>query len=330
MGPEALPYLSGQLTRKPGPLERFGNLTSDYVPARVRAFVRRFYYPRKQVMQKREVALALTAMGTNAQGAVGALGQMLHDPNVLLSSSASIALGEIGPASVPVLVQALNDPDYNVRSGACAALSRLGTNSAPAAPRLADIIQHETGPIVTTAAHTLSQIGAAVVPAVKPMITSTNSNVRRFATMALANADSEEGVDALVTLAQDPERLVRWSAVASLGQTGARTRSASDALFASLNDSDVNVRSTAAGILSHRLRSVREHMDAFITLLDDPSPQIRSSAAFALSLAGQHSSNAVPRLESLLTDTNHNVRESAAEALRSITNSLQLVRQHSP
>ena len=153
MGPEGVPYLAGTLTNPPTPMQKMARALRPHVPKSFEGPLRRLYDPPNELMEKLATLKAIETMGTNGAEAVAAVGTMLRQPNVGLSSAAAQALARMGTNAVPVLVAALDDGDYNIRAGACYALAQLRTNAAPAVPRLARLVQDERGPIVTAALH---------------------------------------------------------------------------------------------------------------------------------------------------------------------------------
>ncbi|HEV8541748.1 MAG TPA: HEAT repeat domain-containing protein [Verrucomicrobiae bacterium] len=323
IGPQAVPYLSQTITKTSGPLQAAIDVLSAHTPPRLKAFGRRFYRPGDTMMKKHAAACAFMALGTNGGSGAPALSRLLRNPSSLLSGIAGNAMAQIGPASVPFLIEALDDQDYTIRSSACNGLGKLGTNAAPAVPRLANIVEAETGPITTSASFALYQIGPPAVPRLVAMLASTNRNVRRMAAYALTSPQgaSTAPPSALIAAARDPDDHVRWNAAAALSQVIDPPPEVERALLEALSDRNPNVRSTAASTFGYRYRFVQRHLPEFISLLQDDSPEVRSKAAFALGQAGYRATNAVPPLTGLLADTNRTVSAAAAEALREITNS---------
>ena len=102
LGPDAVSYLGTQAGSGGGPLRRFAASVGRRIPLRVKNLARKIYDPRQETMRRNAAAQALAARGTNAESALEPLGRMQHDPNVLLSGSAAVALGELGSPAVPV------------------------------------------------------------------------------------------------------------------------------------------------------------------------------------------------------------------------------------
>jgi HEAT repeat protein len=321
--PEGLEYLSQRVAARPGAIQRLTQIAGNHLPENLKRPFRRLFDPGKQILDKHLAAQALQQLGTNAAPAVPALGRMLREPNVLLSSTAGVTLGRIGPAALPVLTDALNDPDFNVRSVACVALGQLGTNAAPAVPRLCEILEQESGPIVASAASALTQVKEPAVDAVIPLLSRTNAATRRWAAYILGNAgtDANKAVPALVACTQDSQVQVRWMAVDALARLGQRSMPAAEALLSMLADPEATVRATAFGGLLNRPVLVRKNLDKIIPGLADHSPLVQANAAKAVALAGRYATNALPDLLELARGTNDMVRTSAIEAREAIIRS---------
>ncbi len=319
--PEGLAFLSRRIEARPSAVRRFGQRVGSYLPEPLKRPFRRAFDPSRFLLEKHLAAQALQSLGTNAAPAVPALAKMLRDSNVLLASTAGVTLGRIGPAALPVLTDALSDADFNVRSSACAALGQLNTNAASAAPALCAILEHETGPIVSYAAMTLAQIRGPAVPAVQPLLSSTNAATRRWAAQVLGNigSDASEAIPRLAQSAKDPDFQVRWRVVEALGKINFSSRPAAEALFEALSDEEASVRAVAIGGLVNRPGMVRRNMPQVVGRLQDPSPLVRSHAAQALGRCGEAATNSLPALQELARETNEMVRTAALEAIDSIT-----------
>lgn len=332
MGPEAVPYLSGELTAKGTPVERAAEAISKHVPEFVKRPLRRIYSPGRAVVRKQVALNAISAMGTNAAAAVPALGQVLREPHVGLSSLAASALTQQGTNGVPVLIAALDDGDFNIRSAACNSLGLLRSNAAPAVPRLARIISEERGAIASAAMVALARIGEPAVPAMVNLLGDTNSLTRQLGAAALAqmgihnNPAARPAILVLTTAASDEDPVVRQYALQALAGADASSTEISGILLVALGDPKAEVRETAAAALALRPRVVRENLSTMYRALEDDSPTVRATAARALGQIGQHGMGAVPHLERLMTDTNDLVRFSARDAIETIRASNEYVR----
>lgn len=324
LGPDAVSELSEQVKRKSQVLGRLRDVAEKIVPDRVKPKLRRYFGKGKEVNSRYAATQALRLMGTNAHLAAPALAQALQDPNVLISSAAGQALGQIGPEAVPYLVEALNNPDYLVRANACSALAQLGTNSAPAVPKLTEFIRDETGPIVSSAAYTLSRIGAPIIPSVIPLLSSTNWTIRRWAVYSLAFAGPTvmEAMPQVIPMLLDTNEQVRWITVTAIGKIDVTSKAAGEALLYATRDSSSNVQVAAISELAFRPDIVIAEMPRFLQMLKDPSPAIRGQAAYALGQTGRFASNAVPVLKELLADPDQDVQSRAKKAIETIEASI--------
>ena len=320
MGDQAVPHLAGSLVKGETLLEKINRKVGDKLPAKYRKHAVKLFGVRETIERKREALRALQLMGTNAQQAVPELGIILRDPNVLLSSMAGIALGEMGPAAVPVLVPALDEGDYNVRATACAALQRLGTNALPAAPRLVEYLVNESGPILGVASYTLARIGPGAFPALERAFTHTNANARRWAVYAVGfMTPSPEDVSVLYPLTREKNPQVRLAAVEALARVYPGSEQVATVLRERFDDEDVAVRTAAIQGFATSPWRVIPHMDACMEMLEDESPKVRGFAAEALMNVSPLSKRAVPQLEKLATDEDEFAREKALLALRTLT-----------
>lgn len=75
---------------------------------------------------------------------------------------------------------------------------------------------------------------------------SSNSNIRGFVSLVLANRNEVEAIPALVRLMDDEHPMVRSCAAGALGYLRARDKNTLDALLGALLDSNLEVRKSAA------------------------------------------------------------------------------------
>jgi hypothetical protein len=91
-----------------------------------------------------------------------------------------------------------------------------------------------------------------------------------------------EALPVLRACARDPDRNVRWPAVALLGRTGRGSQQALDVLVESLGDEDVEVRLKAVDALAAWGPMARTAIPALTTRLSDPEHQVAHFADLAL------------------------------------------------
>jgi HEAT repeat protein len=328
MGPEAIPYLTGALTRPPSPFQKAARAASKYVPDSLKGPLGQIYRPRDELVNKHMALQAIGIMGTNGAGAVPAVGEMLRQSDVGLASAAATALIYLGTNSLPELIAALDDGDYNIRAHACYALAIMQGTAAPAVPRLGQIVLDERGAIASTAAMTLARIGDPAVPLLTEFLKHTNAAVRQWGGIALGQVSSRPTsvVPDLILASRDADAGVRSAAVQAIGTIERSSPETATVLLRALDDPNVDVRMAAAQACAVRPRLVRENEERFYRLLADQAAGVRAATANAIGQAGQFATGAIPGLTRLLDDTNEVVRVSAQRALATITNSFEMVR----
>jgi HEAT repeat protein len=325
MGPDALPYLTGTLTRPPSPAQKAALSAAKYVPRWLKGPLSRIYSPSSEIVNKHTALYAISLLGTNATGAATAVGQVLREPHVALSGAAAATLIRLGTNALPELIAALSDGNYTVRVNACNALANLNSAAAPAIPRLGQIVVEERGAIRSTAVMTLARIGEPAVPLLTGFLANTNAAVRQSGAYAFAhlNPPARSALPLLIKLSSDSSTEVRVAAIQAVGRIGDNSPEIRAVLLGGLDDPDGKVRAAAAGHFFLRQRVVRENEDRFYELLEDEEPEVRAAAANALGQTGEHGVGAIPHLRRLLEDTNSVVSISAAQALRTITNCIE-------
>ena len=207
-----------------------------------------------------KAAWALGEIGPEARAAVPALTALVRDPD--MGWHAIDALGSIGPAaasSVPVLRSALADPSSNVRWRAAVALSQIGPDAIPAVPELIAALRDPVDNVRLAAVHALNRVAPEEALAVPPLADAlrgdADSRVRAAAALALGRKAEGGGParDGLVEATQDPDPLVRASAVRALGHHPSAPEAAA-ALARALGDPDPGVRAEAARAAKGRRR----------------------------------------------------------------------------
>jgi HEAT repeat protein len=327
LGPEAIPYLTAQLTQPPNAFQRAARGAFQYAPESLKGPLGRIYRPRDEVVNKHMALHAIGLLGTNAAAAVPVLGEILRQDAGLVSAAAN-ALIQLGTNSLPELIAVLDDGDYNTRAHACYALAVLGKDAAPAVPRLGQIIEDERGPIANTAMTTLARIGEPAVPLFSSFLSHTNAMVRQLAATGLANVKSPaaSAVPALIKASSDPSAGVRAPAVSALASIDRTSPESAGVLLRAFEDPSIEVRLAAANAARVRPRLVRENREQFRKLLDDEAVGVRVAAALAVGQTGQHGEWAIPQLQKILGETNPDEQRNIRYALQTITNSLELAR----
>jgi len=226
------------------------------------------------------VAAAITALIENGPWANRAVLPSLKHPSARVRRYAATVLQETADAStIPALVLALSDPDMQVQLAAEAAVIHVG---APAVHLLTESLQ------------------------------STDAVTRRRAAEALGEIGMQEtAADALLRLANDPEPVVRATAVLALSTMG--DRRATPELVRLLDDPGATVRRQAADVLA-RLGDPAA-VPPLIALLDPYQP----GRVSAIQTLGQlKDRRAVPALRKLLDHPDQYTSIMAARALAEI------------
>ena len=215
---------------------------------------------------------------------------------------AALAAGRIGdPAAVALLLPALADSDATVRANAAFALGLLKSSSAVSA--LVELVRavppaEQDAPQVE-AAMALTRIGGAEAGRALHDIlgngTTPGVATPRAVSAALVAAwrlEDRGFVGSIAGYAEDPDPVVRWHALYTLGRLGAPKGAAT--LVGGLRDPDPRVRAVAArGLTRALLDSARIQWksvaDALQPLLTDTASAVRVNALRALAAVGDSS-----------------------------------------
>jgi HEAT repeat protein len=167
--------------------------------------------------ESREAAvMALGRYGTAALDPVAAL---LASDETNTRWWAARALAEVGgEGAIAPLAHALTDTDADVRACASLALGRCG--AAAAAPALAARLADESAFVAGIAADALSMLGEGAIPALAQMLEHERPGVRLLAVRALDRIGSEQAIEPLCGLLEDPSYLVSQSALEALEKLG--------------------------------------------------------------------------------------------------------------
>jgi HEAT repeat protein len=158
----------------------------------------------------------------------------LRDKDCQVRAIVAVALGEVGPWTegvVPTLVESLNDPDLMVRAGAARALGTVGPSAAAAIPTFLQALRESTGDVYhQKVAEAIGQIGASAAAEVIPLLQKAMNRPFMIApstrSLSLLGDVTTTAVPRLLELVDDPQWLVRYQAVETLGQLGRKARAA--------------------------------------------------------------------------------------------------------
>jgi HEAT repeat protein len=301
--------------------------------------------------------------------AVNDLAMQVADRRNLERSKAAQALGEIGNAdAVEALVKSLNSSDLHVQPAVMSALATIGE---PSVDALIQALESESTLLVRSAIDALGRVGSpraagplrhvaatrnavlrdlalkamARIPdeaAIGPLIEQLQAEAwtaRRQAAIALAQANRDLAVPALIGALSDPEPVVARAAASSLDLHKWKPKPETDpvsaaAFWVALRywDRAVALGEAAIGPLMARLEDAawedrRGPTDALIQLgepavqplieaLQNEDSGVRHSAAYALGrIEEAKETEAGEAVKELLTDANESVRAAAARSL---------------
>ncbi|OLD43382.1 MAG: hypothetical protein AUI55_02295 [Gemmatimonadetes bacterium 13_1_40CM_2_70_7] len=256
------------------------------------------------------------------------LGDGLHHPNPAVRRQAALAAGRIGdPAAVELLIAALADSSPAVRASAAFGLGRLRQARATG-PLLtlarAAASEQQVDPEVE-AVTALAQIGGdSGAHAIQGLIDLAAPGQRVSAVVSQAILESwrlgpRAAVPLLLRFATDPDAVVRWRVVYTLGRI--RALPGVPVVLNALQDADPRVRAIAArgvnAVLTDSARLDRRGVTARLqALLGDRDPQVRVNALRAL--ATFRDSTLASAVASLASDADVNVAVQAETTLGAV------------
>jgi HEAT repeat protein len=149
------------------------------------------------VLNRREAAKALGAIGSKAKDAVDALLMGLNDPQASVRQAAALALTTVrgDPDRVlPALLKSARDPDVSVRCLSIHAIGAMGKSAIPAIPVLIDILRRdEVADVRLAVIEELAHFGPDARPAIDALRIASKDGraaVREAAQAALKKIES--------------------------------------------------------------------------------------------------------------------------------------------
>ncbi|MBU0491361.1 MAG: HEAT repeat domain-containing protein [Chloroflexi bacterium] len=223
----------------------------------------------------------------------------------------------------PFFRLALDDPDDRVRF---MALEGLWEDEDPRLiPRLIDLLQHDPAEGVRAAAAAslarfvfLGEMDVLKDPITRPLQAALldairnpaeAGEVRRRALEALAYADRPEMPDLIAAAYQDPDPLMRVSAVFAMGR--ACDPAWTDTAITELSNPDPAMRFEAARACGEI--EAEEALPALVRTLSDPDLEVREMVVWALGEIGGEAARRA--LKQCLQDPNPGIQEAAQDAL---------------
>lgn len=177
--------------------------------------------------------------------------------------------------------------------------------------RALEILQTGTEEEREIAAERLMTLGKAVMPSLKALLISGDSDTRWWATRALAEIPELAAAQTLIDTLSDPDEDVQVCAVMGLGERREASSAAQDGLLALLRRSNAYVQRHVGDALSKIGEAV---VPGLLLALEDDEPAVRVQAARALVRIESH--QAIPSLIKALDDPEPAVEHYAWDALQ--------------
>jgi len=214
----------------------------------------------------------LARYGADAVEAIPALVNSLGDDSEPVGLNAGYALAAIGEVAIPALIEAMRGND--------------GENVDDARCFIDEGQKSEIEMVARNAAHGLVAVGKPAVPALVEVALTAGPRVRKYASFALGEIDTDDDVvlNVLGENARHPDPAVRINAVEALGLK----------------------------------RGTDRTVEILAQALDDEDDEVRFNAALSLARLGPTAAPAVAALTHSLTDGNRYVTGYALEALERI------------
>jgi HEAT repeat protein len=243
-------------------------------------------------------AYALRLLRAEPAALLKALRPLLADKDPKVRQGVAGALGRCGPEALPVLATPLGDPEAGVRRQAVFALQDI-VKKAPKAgpdvlPLLAGRLADESVPVRLLVAQTLPRCGKPALETLLKALADSDAKVRAYALAGLPPLKPEPAavLPAVVKrLREDPELIVRQSAVRTLGLLGP---AALEPLSEALRDRDPTIQNGALKALAKLGPRAKVALTSMKELAGkSPVPAIRREAVQALAEVGPEGTAAV-------------------------------------
>ncbi len=320
LGSNSVPALAKLLRRQDSFMAQKAWVLAPKLPARLGAFTRRQAGPLDAIAVRTSAARALTLLGPQAQAAVPALAQALHDADMTVRWNAAQALGHLGKAGVPELAAVLTDKDAHVRYCAVSGLGCANQEAAPlAAPPLFKALTDKDGTVSSWASDGLAKLGTNAVPFLTNAIANPEPLIRQRAAKVLGSIRYRPlVVPPLVNLLHDSQPACRTVAAQTLARLGLPDHAMTRAYLEALKDPEAPVRLGAVQGLAQARAQAALIVPGLTACLGDESPAVREAAARALAHFGPQAQSASTNLARLLEDKEEPVRAAAGEALKKL------------
>jgi peptidylprolyl isomerase/peptidyl-prolyl cis-trans isomerase B (cyclophilin B) len=195
--------------------------------------------------------LAAQALAGNPDiGRLRLYGELAADSSPWTRHAALIGVGRLAPEGLQLALAGIGDSSPLVRQAAVWAASHNGPTALEPLTRV--LLLERSEPVRETALANMWRLGEAVwEPHVARYASHTNPNLRRAAAYSLARSISPRRSVALITLSQDPEPVIRTTAIAGFA-AGELTSAERGLVVAALSDADWRVQAAACRVLAAR------------------------------------------------------------------------------
>ncbi len=280
---------------------------------------------------KREICIALAAIGPKAGAATAAMMQILENPDAGDSrADAAYVLAHIGEKkAIPALKQILKtDRSEQVLRSAAWSIVQLepeNPDNAPLVLRHLFLAMSSDSPLVRREAiSAINALGPAATTAIEALLEHASSDpdasVRAVALdgLTVLQAPASQALPVAVASLRDPDPGVRNSARGLIGHLGKDAQIVAPMLRESLRSGDQSERIVAAWALvkvDPTQGNLQEAIPVLLIGLHHPDPRIRTEVVQALGAIRTKSREVLTAIESVTDDADERVKTAAIEAL---------------
>lgn len=270
---------------------------------------------------QRCAALALAAIGEDAEAAVPALTAALHSKRPKLRAYAASALGRIGAAAapaVPDLILLVTDKDADVRRAVRDAVRQIGIPRTETRPTLIAALKSANPQDAAAAIATITELGDEIIPDLCQAL--ADKDACYWACLALADMGpkAKAAVPQLTKLLDSQQPEVRMQALLTLAEIGPSAASAAPKIASILTtDKFESVQYAAAYALGSL--ADRAFIPALEKAYESKDEFLQVAAAWAVLRLQEGSSPAVQKAIKIIVkriqSKDTNVRDAAARAM---------------
>ena len=228
-------------------------------------------------------------------------------------------LVRMGGVAVPALIMGLEEGQLPaVRIMAASGLGRIGPAADAAIDRLCACFTSGDAMLRWHAGFALGKIGQAAVPALLPLLESSDPQIVSSAVDALEwiGEDAGEAQEDLQRLfATAPSPLLRLACTTALVKISGDPSVALPVVQTMLQDEDQDTRKACLERIGMLTGSGREFVPLILGCLEDPAGEVRAAATLALARIEEEPSRILEALTERLADPEAEVRANAAMGL---------------